>query len=67
MDLATWVKQRGKGALTELQNKSGLAYTTILSAVKRGPGRVETAQKISDATDGEVSLGELMKRTGTEG
>ena len=64
MDLTNWIRQEGKGALTVLMRRSGLAWDTICKAAKRGHVLTRaTAIKISAATDGDVSVAEAL---GTE-
>lgn len=60
MRLSEWVKNHGTGAVTRLQVRSGLAYTTILRAVHGGGITRRTAQRIAEATDGEVTAGEIF-------
>ena len=58
MQLAEYVAREGRGTLAKLQRATGLAYTTVFRALKRPP-TYETAQKLSLATGGSVSIDEL--------
>ena len=60
MDFPTWLERSGK-SLSQVQRAAGVAYTTAL-AVKRGEAlsRRDVAEKISEATGGEVSPEELL-------
>ena len=64
MHLRDWVRQQvpSRGALTRLQEVTGLAYSTIHAAFRGEPVRLyETARKISEATHGQVSVAELCE------
>jgi hypothetical protein len=62
MQFAKWIKREGRGALARVARHTGLAYTTVdawyRDRIKNRTGR--TAQLISDATGGEVTLVELL-------
>lgn len=60
MKLKEWVERRGRGAISLLQRRTGLAYTTVFYAVRNGPKRVDTAAKLARATDGEVSVDDMI-------
>lgn len=61
MDLSAYFAGAGKGAKTRVARDTGLAYSTI-HAIERGRWRprVETAEKISGATGGAVTVHELL-------
>jgi hypothetical protein len=59
--LDEWVKRKGRGELSRLMRATGLAYTTILDARREGVVGIDTAQRISDATDGAVTVDELKR------
>jgi hypothetical protein len=72
MLLADYVKREGNGAITRLQRKTRLAYTTVFRALHHAVG-YRSAKKLSEATGGEVSILELCEpnapvrpKTGTE-
>lgn len=60
MTLESWVKQRGRGAISELSRRSGLAHTTVNHALGDGDIRKSTAIALSKATDGAASPAEVM-------
>lgn len=70
MDLQTYLDKQGKGAVTALFRRSGVTPTTIYDILNSGHARtVRTARLISEATDGEVSVTELVdpnNKTGAE-
>lgn len=61
MDLATWRATRPRGALTVLAEKTGIRWQTLydIARGKQRP-RVDTAKAIAEATDGAVSVHELL-------
>jgi hypothetical protein len=60
MRLKDWVEGQGRGALTRLQLRTGIAYATILALSKdKHSARYQTAVKLSAATGGAVSIAEL--------
>lgn len=61
MDLATWRKRSPRGALADLAKRTGIRWQTLydIARGKQRP-RVETAKSISEATDGAVSVHELL-------
>ena len=61
MDFPTWLERSGL-SLSEVQRRAGVAYTTAL-AVKRGEALrlYEVAKRISEVTDGEVTVEELCE------
>lgn len=59
MRLKDWVAKQGPGALSFLMHESRLAYTTVLRAVRGEGVSAKTAEKLSEATRGEVSPGEI--------
>lgn len=67
MTLNDWVAEQGKGSMSLLQRKTGLAYTTVWKAA-RGirTVRYATAKLLSQATDGAVSVAELCEPSCTE-
>jgi len=67
MRLSHWVERRGRGALTYLSRKTGLAYSTVYYATYGGKRlRYDTARLISEATDGAVSVRNLCESTAHE-
>lgn len=58
MKLSEWVKRQERG-VSGLMFKSGLAYTTVLRAVRGQSVSKATAQKLSEATGGEVSAASI--------
>lgn len=56
--LRDWCKARGV-SLSEVMRRSGVAYTTVLAGADGKLSRVTIASKISEATDGEVTIAEL--------
>lgn len=59
--LARWVEAKGKGARATLARRAGVQWQTV-DAIVRGetvPTR-ETALRLSEATDGEVSAAEIL-------
>jgi len=64
MDLKTWAEKRGRGALSEIQGKTGYAYSTIHRAFRGLPVTYPTAAGISLATGGEVTIPELCDPAG---
>lgn len=64
MDLRTWAEKRGRGALSEIQGKTGIAYSTIHRAFRGRPVQYSTAAAISLATGGEVTIAELCDPSG---
>lgn len=61
MTLKEWVAKQGRGALTRIQESTGLAYSTVLHAVGGNPIEYATAKKISAATGGEVTVADLLE------
>lgn len=61
MDLATWRKTRPRGALSELSKATGVRWQTLYD-IARGKHRpqVETAKAIAAATEGVVTVHELL-------
>jgi len=62
MRLADWVGQNGRGALMRLSERSGICYPTV-HAIYSGTQtpKYDTAEKLSAATNGEVTIAELCK------
>lgn len=61
MDLATWRNTQPRGALTELSKATGVRWQTLYD-IARGKHRpqVETAKAIATATNGVVTVHELL-------
>ena len=60
MRLSKWLADKGRGAKAELQRVSGVSYTTIQKAERGIPIRnYAVAQKLSEATGGDVSVRDL--------
>lgn len=63
MLLSDYLKRRGDGAITRLVGDAKVAFSTVHDVLNgRRICRLETAQKISDATRGRVSVADLMLR-----
>ena len=61
MKLKEWVERTGRGAITLLHRRSGVATTTIDDILLHGRiPRVSTARKLSEATDGVVTVPEIL-------
>jgi hypothetical protein len=61
MDLRTWIDKQGAGALRALSNKSGVPYETLWRAAdKRHQLRLDYAARIIEATNGEVTVDDLV-------
>jgi hypothetical protein len=62
MHLDDYIARHGHGTKARLSRQTGLDYTTIFKAAQRRPvRRYDTARRISEATDGEVSIAELCE------
>lgn len=59
MRLADWCAARGRGEVKRLSAVTGLSYTTLWRGLRR-PVQGKTAEKISAATGGEVTIAELV-------
>ena len=61
MRLREWVKAEGHGAIAELARRAGVSasFLSTLVSEKRVVIEYPTAQRISDATGGAVSIEEL--------
>ena len=60
MNLREWIVAHGRGAITELHHRSRVAPRTISEAARYGAkGRV-IAERISEATGGEVTVASLL-------
>lgn len=67
MRLSEWLAAQGKGSKTRLARAADVAYTTILDIeAGRATPRVKTARRIELATDGQVTVRELLGLTETE-
>lgn len=68
MRLSDWVEQNGRGALMRLSERSGVCYPTV-HAIYSGTQtpKYDTAEKLSDATGGEVTIAELCKPASASG
>lgn len=65
MDLKTYLDKRGRGAVTALFRRTGVTTPTIYEICRTGKAKtLETAEKISAGTDGEVSVAELLGLAG---
>lgn len=60
MRLRDWCKARGV-TLTEVMVRSGVAYSTVIHGANGKIRRYAVAQRISDVTDGEVSVADLCE------
>lgn len=59
--LARWVREQGDGARARLARRAGVQWQTVDAIVAgRVTPRVETARRLSDATDGAVSVAEIL-------
>lgn len=64
MRLRAWVKDAGKGAIARLARQTGISYQTIHALAAAGctqRARYDNAKRISEATDGAVSIAELCE------
>jgi hypothetical protein len=63
MLLSKLVRNEGRGAMSRIARETGCSYATIhAAATKNKPiQRYVTAKKISDATQGRVSIVELLE------
>lgn len=62
MDFKTWAEAQSHGVLKRIERETGVGYTT-LHRLKRGD-RLDSyalAEKVSEATGGEVSIAELCR------
>lgn len=60
--MSEWVAREGSGAISRLSRETGLAYTTVFEAAHgRRAVRYETAKRISEATDGVVTIEEICE------
>lgn len=60
MNLTEYAQQQGHGALARIARRSGVSYTTVRFAAGGNPiKRYEVAKRISDATDGVVTVDDL--------
>lgn len=64
--LARWLEARGHGAVEALARAAGVSRPTILRAREGFPPRVSIARDISEATNGEVSVADLLGLTAQE-
>ncbi len=64
MLLSEWVEKNGRGSLSRLSRETGLAYTTIFTALGGKIKRYDVAKKISDATNGAVSVADCCEPNG---
>lgn len=64
MRLADWLKWQGYGARAKLARSTGLTWESIqkIAHGKQVPGAAN-ALKIQDATGGDVTVAELVKKT----
>jgi hypothetical protein len=60
MLLAEWCAREGRGAIHRLSLETRLAYTTVYKAAKGKPTKQKTAERIHEATGGEVSIESLL-------
>lgn len=62
MRFSEWAKRQPRGVLKRIEREQGVGYNT-LSRLMRGEtlANYVVAKKISDATDGEVSVAELCE------
>ena len=73
MTFKEWADQQPRGALKRIERELGVGYSTLMKLCAGGSvARYETAKRISDATDGAVSVEELCNpapadSTGTNG
>lgn len=62
MTLHDWIEQQGGGEISRLVRVTGCAASSLHNHLNGQPiGRYETAKKISDATDGAVSIADLCE------
>lgn len=64
--LARWLDAQGRGAVEALARAAGVSRPTILKARDGIPPRISLARDISAATDGEVSVADLLGLTAQE-
>lgn len=64
----TYARHAPRGFLTRIARATGLSYTTVHAVFRRGKRlkRIDKARAISDATAGQVSIGELMGAPGVD-
>ena len=60
MRLREYFEREGAGSKSRVARDAGVAYTTVLKAEAEGLSRKEVAAKISLATNGEVSVAEVL-------
>lgn len=63
MDLATWLKQQGRGAKGRLARAADVRWQTIHEIARGVTPRPETAKAIEVATGGAVTAAELLGLT----
>lgn len=60
MHFSEWVKSQSRGVLTRVARQANLSYGKVLSTAQGyRVAKYETAEKISKATNGEVTIDEL--------
>jgi hypothetical protein len=64
--LATWLEAQGHGSLEALARRAGCSRATIAKLRDGFPCRVALARDVSAATDGAVSVAELLRLTDAE-
>jgi hypothetical protein len=59
MRLEEWIEQAGRGELARIQRATGLSYQCVHAVVHGRKPEYDTARRISEATDGAVTISEL--------
>lgn len=59
--LARWVREQGDGSRATLARRAGVQWQTV-DAIVRGETtpRLDTARRLSEATDGAVTVAEIL-------
>ena len=60
MNLSEWIEQNGRGSITELHHRSRCTPKTISEAARFGAKSRRVAERISAATDGEVTVASVL-------
>jgi hypothetical protein len=66
MRFSEWVEEQPRGTLKQIERTTGVGYTT-LQRLRAGErlSRYDLAKKISDATDGAVTVDEICSESTT--
>lgn len=59
MTLQQWLQDKPRGTITRLMRDSGVSTNTVSKAARGLPVTYETAERLSEATGGEVSIESL--------